>query len=389
MKSTTLILFATMIFLFPLRANSSDLSFFYRNNLLFNYGTTDSVGFAYGAYGNLFRKSFTGVMYSGIFNYTEGNMTGLQVSPFNYVQGDFTGVQLNTLVGLVDGNANGLQLSVFISYAGGNFDGFQIAGFMSHTMGNFDGIQAAIVNITEGSFSGLQLSPVFNIVGKNSSGVQFSFGVNGAEGKFTGLQFSFIVNFADSIKGVQFGYVNKAGEVTGVQAGSYNYVSKLNGLQVGFGNLARSGNGLQIGFANISNDYKGYAVSPIIFNLKEFIDLEAGWTSFAKPYGGIISGTEKSYTMLTYSPSLKDDDEGAFGVHYGIRHRDKTWMFESDIGYVWNTAENGRYRGFSAIRFRLHHRFTEHWSFFAGMELLRIFEGENSGPRWFMGVRLQ
>jgi len=110
--------------------------------------------------------------------------------------------------------------------------------------------------------------------------------VNGSTGDSVGLSVG-LVNYADSYRGCQWGFVNytegdftgwqggpffgllvsgvnyTGGSMTGFQCGLVNYADKLNGLQVGFVNIADTAkSGVQIGIVNIMPENEWFSKLP-------------------------------------------------------------------------------------------------------------------------------
>lgn len=110
-------------------------------------------------------------------------------------------------VGVTTGNFNGFALSW-----GGTIDGDATGvlwqGFYSNVDGKFSGWQGALVGRLNGESVGLQTSLVGLVDG--------------------------------SIKGVQFGFFNKAESVRGLQLGFVNWAENLEGLQIGLVNYAKN-----------------------------------------------------------------------------------------------------------------------------------------------------
>ena len=90
-----------------------------------------------------------------------------------------------------------------------------------------------------------------NIWGENPQKA-FAFGfVNGSSGDSAGFSWG-LVNYAETYKGVQFGFVNTASELfVGWQNGFVNVAKEAHGLQWGAVNYAETMKGVQIGFLNI------------------------------------------------------------------------------------------------------------------------------------------
>lgn len=110
-----------------------------------------------------------------------------------------------------------------------------------------------------------------NIWGENPRGGVAAGFVNGSAGESSGFSWSFFGgNYAETYRGVQWGFVNYAstymggwqdgfvniskGKFMGLQSGFVNVAEEFKGLQLGAVNYAKSMDGLQIGFANIIVD---------------------------------------------------------------------------------------------------------------------------------------
>jgi hypothetical protein len=132
---------------------------------------------------------------------------------------------------------------------------------------NVSGVDLGIVNSTTGDFAGFGWAPGANLVDGDAVGVQWSWLYSRTDGEFTGWQ-SGIVSRIGGLGscGLQSGWVNlNEVDFTGAQIGLFNKAESLKGLQLGFVNWAeRLDGGLQIGLVNYAANSDLYHILPIV-----------------------------------------------------------------------------------------------------------------------------
>lgn len=135
-----------------------------------------------------------------------------------------SGVQVGGLVGHFSGRFRGVQLSGIAAIAGDRSEGLQMTGGVALARSGFVGAQVGFTgNVAQGHSQGLQLSALFNV----------------QRGQFNGVQLSTGFNYADEVRGVQFGTVNVGRRIRGVQLGFVNVASEEGGLGLGLVNWTK------------------------------------------------------------------------------------------------------------------------------------------------------
>jgi len=172
-----------------------------------------------------------------------------------------------------DRDVSGFRLSLLYGDCC-DFAGFDI-GVVSRSSGSFDGLGIGGVNIVNGRFCGLQVG-LFNWSGwpysdhdRRSMGVQYG-GINFAD-SLMGLQSGYINISTGLLSGVQYAYVNCANDVSGVQCGGLIVLGvnvaygTMEGCQIGIVNYAQEmACGAQIGILNIIARNGVFPVLPVV-----------------------------------------------------------------------------------------------------------------------------
>ena len=136
---------------------------------------------------------------------TEPTLYRLQLGVANTEATRLDGAQVSLGVNFVTEDARGAQGTLGVNYAG-----------------ELRGIQGAVgANIVDGDVEGVQASVGANISTGEMTGLQIGVGANIVNGDMEGAQAA-LVNFAQKIKGAQFGLVNVSGEA-GTQLGLVNF----------------------------------------------------------------------------------------------------------------------------------------------------------------------
>lgn len=121
-------------------------------------------------------------------------------------------------------NVSGFDVTFLASKTSGTFNGFKLGGI-------YDSIEKGGKVYQFGGF----ITDINGSVKIGQVGVGFSL-VEKAEG-FRAFNF---VNYADSMKGVDFGTINYANKIDGLQIGFFNYANNLKGYQIGLINYAKN-----------------------------------------------------------------------------------------------------------------------------------------------------
>ena len=141
---------------------------------------------------NLSGRSLGGC--AGLLNYTN-TLTGGQLGLLNTAQHSLAGFQAGALLNLSD-HVRGLQVH---------------GGILGNGAVRVDGAQFVLL-------TGYNLSDVVN-------GLQLAmFGFNYAKETVNGMQFAMLYNYAEKMKGLQFGLVNACDSLSGIQIGLVNII---------------------------------------------------------------------------------------------------------------------------------------------------------------------
>ncbi len=182
----------------------------------------------------------------------KGNVSGISLSAIaTGTKGDFNGIQVAGLRNRVDGKFAGIELSLFWNQHFDRAEGLLMSVF-ANTAYEIDGLSWALFCNWSEALDGWQSGPAFfvpsffNRAGGETDGetfgcVQFGF-VNVHGGEMNGSQaltcffVPSLVNIADNVNGIQFGFVNVGGDVRGIQFGLFNMARRLFGIQIGLSN---------------------------------------------------------------------------------------------------------------------------------------------------------
>ncbi len=226
--------------------------------------------------------------------------------------------------------------------------------------------------------NGLQLSTLTNISGAPVKGVQISATHNYAQGA-NGLQLSVLSNVS-------------GGNLKGLQLAAFNYADTIKGVQLGFINRAErvGDNGWQIGFFNSSHDYDNHhKIGLVNVNLSTKLD----WMLF----GGNVNKfnvaarfrNRYSYNILgfgTHYMGLDKKFSGALFYRVGLyKQLSPRWSVSADVGFAHvETFENHNAfnpeRLFSLqARANVDFQFSKHFGAFAtvGYGDTRYYENGN------------
>jgi hypothetical protein len=120
---------------------------------------------------------------------------------------------LNILYGL-NGGVAGAEMGSIINFNRWDVKGLQMAGVSNINSGYTNGIQmAGVVNFNRGETKGIQLAGVVNFNVNPTKGIQAGTS-NFVLSDFTGFQLG-VINFSESLKGIQLGVINILGNPDG------------------------------------------------------------------------------------------------------------------------------------------------------------------------------
>lgn len=107
-------------------------------------------------------------------------------------------------------------------------------------------------NVIHGRSVGVMAALGFNSVGPDSLGVVWAFGFNRCGGDFGGWSSAYGANICH-------------GHFRGFQEAVSNYANSMHGVQFGFVNTAHDCHGLQVGLLNMTEDMSGFQVGVLNF----------------------------------------------------------------------------------------------------------------------------
>lgn len=144
----------------------------------------------------------------------------------------------------------GVQLGLFATKASDYLIGSQVSLFVNNARKEMRGIQvAALLNISNEHIEGAQISSTVNYA-ESVDGLQLGF-VNWADEKSEGVQIGYVNGALDTMRYLQLGLVNM-GEYSKTNIGFVN-VALGSGVQVGFVDVAKDAD-VQVGFVNVAKD---------------------------------------------------------------------------------------------------------------------------------------
>lgn len=206
-----------------------------------------------------------------------GQMKGLEVGGiYSYIEKDLKGISFGGLLNVVKGGGKGLTISGLLNMSVDAYKGFQFSGVSNMSIKEMKGFQiSSIYNVASSNVSGFQFAGISNIAAKGSKTVQVSGIFNISLEGLKGIQIS-PTNFADTIKGIQFGVVNVSRKVEkGLQLGFINFHSDSTGIHLAFLNMtpkSRINMQLSIGNFTLLN------VASIIRNRNNYMTLGLGFS---------------------------------------------------------------------------------------------------------------
>jgi hypothetical protein len=248
-----------------------------------------------------------GAELGGLSNFSKGDIRGLQAAGlFNGSMGIVKGVQLSGLGNYNKEYVHGLQVSGLTNVNTAAVVGVQLSGIFNYAKNHVEGVQASgLINTASGDVKGLQLSGITNVATKPVSGAQISGLVNTTIGTVTGLQLAGITNVATKpLTGAQIaGLVNStSGDVNGLQLAAITNVAtnRINGAQIGLFNYAQTIKGFQFGLINVADSVeKGAALGLFTYIRHGYhrFEIEVNETFYAN--ATFKSGVERLYTIYT------------------------------------------------------------------------------------------
>lgn len=263
-------------------------------------------GFGLNGIGSIVGGDMSGANISGLYSFTKGNAKGVLGSGFsNVVLGEVKGVEVAGLLNMNLKSMRGLQFSGISNMTIEAMRGWQISGGY---------------NVASSEMRGLQLAGIANITAKGSYALQIAGMLNVSLGSMKGVQVG-IGNFADTIKGVQFGLFNVSSTTS-------------RGLQVGLVNYSNNKSGLKIGLVNISPtsklDFMVYGSNYLYINMAARIQNKYTYSiiGIGLPY----HGTDEEFS-------------GGVFYRYGVYKPIKRFNLRADIGvYFMNIFDESDYK---------------------------------------------
>ena len=173
---------------------------------------------------------------------------------------------------------------------------------------------------------GVQFSGISNTSGLNFNGLQLSSTSNITNGMERGMQLSGILNVSSSVMG-------------GVQLAILNYADSLRGLQIGLMNDAhtRSRGGWQVGLVNISGDTLRHKIGLVNINPKTVLDWMLYGGSSTKVNFALRYRNKATYSMWgvgTHFMGLDEKFSGAIFYRTGLyKQLSPKWSLSGDLGY--------------------------------------------------------
>lgn len=174
-----------------------------------------------GTHGSLSGQVVNSVSLNLAGGYNAG-VNGVEVGLFNLDKSDVKSFQLGVLFNTVGGSVKGVQIGGLFNQVFTNINALQIAGAFNNVEGDVKGIQAALGFNNARKLNGAQAAAL-NIAAGNASGLQLGW-MNIAEKKFSGIQMGALFNYAQNLRGMQFGLINTSDSSSGLSIGLINLV---------------------------------------------------------------------------------------------------------------------------------------------------------------------
>lgn len=222
-------------------------------NKLLSYNTRNNVSINIIG-GN--SKGINGVEAGGVYNYTDGDVKGVQVAGvMNLVSENVIGTQVSGVFNGVRGDVKGAQVAGVVNLNDKTTDGIQVAGVGQHTK-HLIGVQVAGIYNVAHTAKGMQISGITNIVDSATTHLQIS-GIYNKAASIKGLQISGIANHCDTLEGIQIGLFNRCNHIKGGFAvGLFNYVKDgYNKLELSYNDLGTASIGYRSGWAPLHMHY--------------------------------------------------------------------------------------------------------------------------------------
>lgn len=234
-------------FCYPIGTNGIE-SYKYTNSLSYNVlaGYNKGVkGIEIGCFANTITHNVQGLQIAGFSNVVLGSTHACQIAGFsNVTKKKCNGVQIAGFSNIVTDSVQCVQISGFSNVVSGNLQGVGISGFSNLVLDSLQGIQiAGFSNVVKGtttggqlsgfsnvslhSLQGFQIAGFSNIVADSVQGIQLAGFSNVSLGAMQGIQISGGINIAQTVTGVQLGFINISDTVAGgIPIGYFSYVRK-------------------------------------------------------------------------------------------------------------------------------------------------------------------
>lgn len=235
------------------------------------------------------------------------------------------GLQLGVFSSTVRAEMDGVGIGGLFASTALDASGLQVGGLVNSVGGTMSGVQASGVSNVARSLRGVQLAALSNISGRPLRGLQLGGVTNISMGVARGAQVSALVNVSSSSMG-------------GLQLGTYNYADTLRGLQLGFVNVAidRPG-GVQVGVVNYSRDAGARKIGLVNVNPNTDIDFLAFLGNTSKINGALRFRNRSTYSIIgvgTHYMGLDKRFSGALFYRLGQYLRlSPRWTVSGDLGY--------------------------------------------------------
>ncbi|HRU23408.1 MAG TPA: hypothetical protein P5569_05630 [Candidatus Latescibacteria bacterium] len=301
-------------------------------------------------------------------------LRGVEIGGITNVQESYArGLQVAGIVNVAGGNVRGIQSAGIVNVAGQTVRGIQGAGIVNIAGKNLIGTQASLIGCISGNdVRGSQTAGIFAIAGRSVEGFQGSY-VIGISGAGTiGAQTSGIMSISGGgVEGVQFAGIGSiaGGTVEGIQAASIFAVApQVRGAQFGMFTAADSVFGLQVGFVNRSKRPEGYPLG--LINCVEGVPVKVGFVvdESAGSYVELTTGSLHTHGIVALGGRIFATPETqAVGLGVGLHFQKTRHYWDIDaITYGNFAADSGGEGAVSALRFILGIPVNRHLDLFAG-----------------------
>ena len=225
-----------------------------------------------------------------------------------------------------------------------------------------------LLNRVDGELHGMQLSAAANRSGGAARGMQLTGLVNYAE-SLRGLQAGILSNTAARLDGFQAGMVNAAGRARGLQVGAVNAAWRGTGVQAGLVNVAGRFTGVQAGLLNIAKKADGAVLGPLniigngLHDLEVSLD-EKSMLRTAVQLGGRHNYTWYSFDMKGRYPRHLWGGSGGLGLH--IPSGPVYAAFDAGAGILYNEEDWDNYSVTGRMRWMIGYAPMRYFAVFGG-----------------------